>query len=510
VGAAVLTGGLAWLTGEAARDPRLLYVAAGAAALGGVVTWIGGNRRPWDMLLFLADTAWISLAVLATGRSDSGLTLLFPLVAFAAGLSLGGKRALGISLLAGTALVLTAVSLPDADRPAGWILVQGLLVLVLGGVTDRTRAVMLSGEQALDLASRAVERVRVDSEDVVQNLESALLTVDGEGRVVHVNRTAERVLGIEEDAVRGRPAESVLPEGTGALVAAMMAAVSTGRPARRKEIDLQLRGRTVPVGVGVTVLGEGSGKPTGAVALFQDLTEIRHQERLRRRRDRLAAVGELAAGIAHEIRNSVLPISGSVQILAQEVALTEEQARLFDVIERETENVERFVGDLLNYTRSEQFRPTTVNLLEIVHEVVETTQLSRQEGPAIEVGGGEVATSGDADQLRQAVRNLLLNAADAAGEAGRITVRVGESGEGAAWIEVEDDGIGIQPADRDRVLEPFYTTKPGGTGLGLPIVARIIEDHHGELRLLESKSGGARFRIVLPPAAAAAEAVAAA
>jgi nitrogen-specific signal transduction histidine kinase len=143
-----------------------------------------------------------------------------------------------------------------------------------------------------------------------------------------------------------------LPEGAGPLARLLEEGLSTGRRSPRSEIEIRRTGEMVPLGVGTTVLFGSENKPTGVVALFQDLTEVRRQEALARRRDRLAAVGELAAGIAHEIRNSVLPIRGSVELLAQSLPVRPEEAKLLEVAEREADNIERFVSTLLRYTRT--------------------------------------------------------------------------------------------------------------------------------------------------------------
>jgi len=495
--AALLLAGLTLAAGESYRAPGLVLVASGIAA----ATAVGGLwvRRSRDLIagLFLVDLGWIGLAVVASGSPEVGFSLFFPLVAFGAGLTVGGRRALALSLLAGAALMVSVTGLSPGHAEPGWLAVQGLLVLVLGVVSDRTRALVLSRERALVHASRALERMRLDTDTIVQNLGSGLLSLDRAGLVVHLNRAAEETLGISAEAVRGRRALEALPANLAPLRDLVLTSLTEAEPAVRGEIEIQIDGRPVPLGVSTTILYGVERETTGVVALFQDLTEVRRQEMLARRRDRLAAVGELAAGIAHEIRNSVLPLGGSVQILSQELALDPEQTKLFEVISREMENVERFVGALLSYTRSQTLHADRVDLAALAVQTAEEVRLTRRDGPSIEVRGEPSAAVGDADQLRQAFRNLVLNAADAAGGEGTIRVATGTDPEGRPWIEVEDDGPGIPPGDREKVCQPFYTSKPGGTGLGLAIVTRIIEDHGGQLKLLDSELGGARFRIVL-------------
>jgi PAS domain S-box-containing protein len=492
--------GLAVAGGEGFSDRTFLILAAGGAGITALLGALARGRRAVLTLAFVADVAWVSLAVLGAGRAEAGLSLLFALVAFAAGLGLGHVSALAVSGVAGAALVLTGLA--GEGGGSGWLVGQGLLVLVLGILSDRTRALLVARERELDQASRALERMRLDTDLIVQNLTSGVISVDGEGCIVHWNEAAAATLGREAQEVKGVPLEEALPEGASPLARLLREGLEQGRALRRVEAELQLRDRRVPLGLGTTVLRDNEGTPSGVVALFQDLTEVRKQEALFRRRDRLAAVGELAAGIAHEIRNSILPASGSVQLLAGELELNGEQARLFDVVERELDNVERFVSGLLRYTRSQSLHLGAFDLGEAAREAAQDLQLSVPDTVGVEVEGAPAAARADRDQLRAVLRNLLLNAVEAAGPAGRIRIRTGSDGEGRPWVEVEDDGPGVKAEDRERVFEPFFTGKAGGTGLGLAIVARIVEDHDGELRLLESERGGARFRVILPSAEA--------
>jgi len=251
----------------------------------------------------------------------------------------------------------------------------------------------------------------------------------------------------------------------------------------------------VPLGVGTTVLFGTQNEPSGVVALFQDLTEVRRQERLARRRDRLAAVGELAAGIAHEIRNSVLPIRGSMELLSQNTYMKPEETKLLDVAMREADNIERFVSSLLRYTSNHAPRMMTLDLAGMANQAADDLRLARGEGPRITVLGDAAEAWADEDQVRQALRNLVMNAADAAGSSGTITLRTGSRSGDRVWVEVEDTGPGVPPALRERIFHPFTSGKPGGTGLGLAIVSRIMEEHEGEIELLPVPSGGARFRM---------------
>ena len=495
VSAALLLTGLAVLAPEAFHSPRGILVAALGAFLLALVGWWARRWRGVLLGTFAGDLAWISISVVSAGRSEAGLGLLFALVAFAAGLCLSGRFALLISLLAGTGLVATAKADPTLTLSSGWMLVQGVLVLVLGAASHQTQVHMTAHKRALDAAAEALERMRLDTDTLVQELGSGLLSVDGHGHVVHLNRMGEETLGVSAAQVYGRPLKDALPEGLEPLARLVEEGLATGQRSPRSDIDIRRSDTLVPLGVGTTVLFGTQNEPSGVVALFQDLTEVRRQERLARRRDRLAAVGELAAGIAHEIRNSVLPIRGSMELLSQNPHMKPEETKLLEVAVREADNIERFVSSLLSYTSNHAPRMMTLSLAGIANQAAEDLRLARGEGPQIVIEGEPAEAWADEDQVRQALRNLVMNAADAAGPSGTVMVRTGRAKGDRVWVEVEDTGPGVPAALRERIFHPFTSGKPGGTGLGLAIVSRIMEEHEGEIELLPTHTGGARFRM---------------
>jgi two-component system, NtrC family, sensor histidine kinase PilS len=503
VSAALLLTGLAALAPEAFRSPSgILTAAAGALMLAAIGWW----ARRWPGVLpgtFAGDLGWISVSVVSAGRAEAGLGLLFALVAFAAGLCLPGRMALLVSFLAGAGLVATAKSDPTFTLSSGWMLVQGVLVLVLGAASHQTQVHMAAHKRALDAASQALERMRLDTDTLVQELGSGLLSVDAHGRVVHLNRMGEETLGLSAAHVYGRPVKEALPEGLMPLATLVEEGLATGQRSPRSDIDIRRSDTLVPLGVGTTVLFGTQNEPSGVVALFQDLTDVRRQERLDRRRDRLAAVGELAAGIAHEIRNSVLPIRGSMELLSQNLHVKPEETKLLEVAIREADNIERFVSTLLRYTSNHEPRMSALDLAGMAEQAAQDLRLARGDGPKIVVEGEAALAWADEDQVRQALRNLVMNAADAAGPGGTVTLRTGRRSGGRPWVEVEDNGPGVSPALRERIFHPFTSGKPGGTGLGLAIVSRIIEEHEGDIELLPAASGGARFRMTFTGSRAA-------
>jgi len=495
--AGVLLAGLALFGEGTFQSPAGLWVAAAAATVVALTTTVWTGGRVLGSFLLLSDLTWISLAVVAAGRADAGITLLYTLVAFAAGLTVGGGGALLISSVTAVTLVAAGSSLGMLlDQPTS-IVAQAALVLVLGGVADRIRELIDARDRALEYASQVLERMRLDTDTIVRNLGSGLISVDITGRVVHLNAMAATTLGIEDEPAQGRHMNEILGTEGRALVEEIERALVQGTPVQRKQLHVRRGELSIPLGLGTTILRGPEGETRGVAVLFQDLTDVKREEAARRRKDRLAAVGELAAGIAHEIRNSILPVSGSVQILSQELNANDEQSKLFDMILRETENIERFVSSLLNYTGSRTLQVRDVAVQDLLETVCGELAVSRPEGPTITREGEPVTVRGDNAQLAQVIRNLVGNAADAAGPEGRVTVTSGADDRGA-WIDVEDTGPGIGDDGRDQVFQPFFTTKAGGTGLGLPIAARITSDHGGELILATTGETGTRFRVSLP------------
>jgi signal transduction histidine kinase len=244
---------------------------------------------------------------------------------------------------------------------------------------------------------------------------------------------------------------------------------------------------------------------TGVVAVFQDLTEVREMERRARRNETLAEVGALAAGIAHELRNGLKPISGSVEVLQRELKLEGEAADLMDLIARESGRLNKFVTDLLSYSRERDLALEPVRLDDHLRELVSTLRHDPRRAASVQVeyvgcpGGPEdVRLVVDSEQMRQVWLNLAANALEAIGERGVLSVSWSVRDEDQVAVEFRDDGPGIAADDLRRVGEPFFTTKRGGTGLGLAIALRIVERHGGGLTLESVAGRGTTARVTLP------------
>lgn len=368
------------------------------------------------------------------------------------------------------------------------------------------------GEQVRQVRSQArrteasLAELQVLHEDIVQSVSSGLVTFDWNGRVLTANRTVEALGGRSQEALRLEPWERIFRQAPpfGQVWENLRAWMRV--PSRFQADLLRADGSAIPVGVSASLLRRGSGEPMGVICSFQDLTEIKRMEAQVRHADRLAAIGRLAAGLAHEIRNPIASIRGSIEVLRQNLKPQGADRRLMDIVLRESDRLDGTIAEFLEFSRPRQLSPALTDVTAVIDEVL--LLLGHQAGERLrivkEYPDGSAKAYVDPGQIRQALWNLCRNALDAMPQGGTLRVVAqagkgeGADGRGVVEIAVEDTGRGVAPEHRSHIFEPFYTTKPDGTGLGLAIVHRIIEEHGGEIRVESRAGGGARFVAILP------------
>jgi two-component system sensor histidine kinase PilS (NtrC family) len=348
--------------------------------------------------------------------------------------------------------------------------------------------------------------LRALHEDIVQSVASGLLTFDRRGVVTSVNRTAEALCGRREIELRGVRWETMFPDAP-PFTSIWEGLESGGARRARSEADLvRPDGSRIPVGMSISFLRRGRG----AICSFQDLTEIKRMEEQVRQADRLAAIGRLAAGLAHEIRNPIGSIRGSVEVLGGSLSPQGDDRRLMDIVLRESDRLDAIIRDFLLFSRPPHLVRVPTDIPAMLDEIL--LMLSNQGGvqgsdaPRVqirrEVAASAVKADVDPSQMRQALWNLCLNAVEAMPQGGELRVGVRtatpEAGRTMMEITVEDTGVGITAAELTQVFEPFFTTKPHGTGLGLAIAHRIVEDHGGEIRVQSEPWRGSRFTLSVP------------
>ena len=510
---------LAWLavavlaagSGEASVRSRLVttLLCLGLAGLSlGLLEWLDRSdrrRRFWPAVAGL-DIAAVALVMARIGPTEGPLLLLLALPILMWGLLRavpGGLTAAGGAMLAelfllhvkfgteGPAIVFGASpAIPSSGAfHAAALLLLGVCAGLLGRRFGQEVAVYR-------ITAAELEQTRLDAETIVAHLAAGLLCVDGEGRVSRANREAERLLG----AAASPPVAGVHLVQLGAVPGCgdLVRHLGARRSASTEEPAALFLGET-PVEVVSSPLRASAGQPRGLVALLSDLTERRAQEDGRRRRERLALIGELSAGLAHEIRNSLKPITGSVELLRRELPAGDEgRDTLMEIILREAESLENFLTEFLAFARDRRLALEEMPIETVLGEELES--LNALPGGAFRLvrppaGGEPIRVRADRGCLRQIVRNLGLNAL----EAGGAPIELGwRRNGGEAEVFLEDKGCGIAPEIQPHLFEPFFTTKPHGTGLGLAIARDLADRLGGRLELSPMAGGGTRASLWLP------------
>ena len=374
------------------------------------------------------------------------------------------------------------------------------VALLSGSLADRVRTTGARLEQA----SNQIADLQALNQHVIDSLPSGLATTDNTGRILTFNRAAENITGRSSLSVAGRPIAEVLhiPEDA---VGATTPELDGGR-ARRMESHFMRGGQHVEIGLSIAYLQTPGGR-AGYLVTFQDVTDIKKLERDARLQQRLAAVGEMAAGIAHEIRNPLASMSGSIQILRDELPLSAEQSQLMDIVLRESERLNTTIGSFLAYARPQRFAVSRHDVRRALNDAALLLRNSAevQEGHVIDVDvpASELWYEADEGQIKQIVWNLASNGLRAMPNGGRLKLSGAyDATADGVVITVQDEGIGIQPEELDGLFQPFHGRFSQGSGLGLAIVHRIVTDYNGEIKVSSQPSRGTTVAVHLPARAA--------
>ncbi len=369
------------------------------------------------------------------------------------------------------------------------------LILLLIGFTGVISLFLVQGYRS---ARTSLSRIRAFSDNLVENMPIGLLAIDGDGNVSSFNQTAESVLQLSADEILGRKADQVLPQQLRALIDKLKPEVKI----IEKEIDCPVKdGNHIPLEAIATLLEEEDGTFGGYAILFRDLSEIKRLRTEIDRSQRLASIGRLAAGIAHEIRNPLSSIKGFATYFKERYKDVPEDQKIAEIMVQEVERLNRVIGQLLEFARPMNIRlkPTSMRIL-IQHSLKmiggQAGEKNIKINPEISLEMDEALI--DPDRINQVLLNLYLNAIEAMDDGGTLSVRLFGDDPGRVKIEISDTGVGIQKKDLEKIFDPYFTTKPSGTGLGLAIVHRIIEAHNGEVNVKSEQGKGTTVSIILP------------
>ena len=370
------------------------------------------------------------------------------------------------------------------------------LILLLIGFAG---IVSLSLAQAYRSARSSLTKIKAFSDTVVENMPIGLLVVDPDGKIASFNQTAEAVLQRSAREMLGKRATDVIPKQLWSLIDEL----EGEKGIIEKEIDCVLEeGKMVPLEVSVSSLEGDNGTLLGDVILFRDLTEVQNLKREIERNQRLASLGRLAAGIAHEIRNPLSSIKGFATYFRERYKEVPEDEKTAEIMVQEVERLNRVIGQLLEFARPMKIDRKPTSLHTVIQHSLKMIQRQAQDksiniytnlSPEIK------NVSVDADRINQVLLNLYLNSIEAMEHGGTLSVELSwDADSKRTKIAVSDTGAGINKEDLVHVFDPYFTTKQSGTGLGLAIVHRVIESHDGEVRVESEPGKGTAVTILLP------------
>lgn len=465
----------------------------------------------WDLLL-------VTTLILLTGGVNSPFSFLYILAIINASVLLSRREAFYTASLCGI-LYGAIVDLQYFGRLTGIGLSQvaalqygasHILYTIFINISAFYMTAFLTGylaerarrsESALKEKAIDYEELERLNSTIVTNLDSGLMTINNSGKIRAFNRYAEELTGVSQRDAYDRAVTDVIP--------GFRAFGDDIFDLQRQEVEYETpTGNRLIFGFKSVPFTDADGNRLGAIIDFQDLTVWKRMEERLKKADRLAAIGELSARIAHEIRNPLASVSGSVQLIAQGGGIAAGDRKLLDIVLRETERLNGLITDFLAYARPKRPVKIAVKLRGFVENLVAllVTDPRFERVTVLNQCPDDLSVEVDRDQFQQVFWNLLTNAADAMPAGGPISIKAavsngrehlkGQGGE--VQIDVTDNGAGMAPEDVERIFEPFFTTKPRGTGLGLATVYRIIEAHDGVIAVDSALGKGTTFTIYLP------------
>jgi len=458
------------------------------------------EHRIQATLQVLTDLVLVSLVVHETGGWDSSLNFLYPLVIIVASVLLpriwAGLVAALAFILYGTVLELNYYEIirpyttthPGLKALQGIIFVNLFAFLAVAYLAGLLTAKLRQARVQLEDASGALESLQALHENIVDSISSGLITTGLDGRITLVNPAAQRLLE--------RSAGELIGMSVSQLFQDPLPTVNSTQAHGEVRFDPPTKYRKT-LRVRVTTLTVPDRGELGYVYAFDDLTEIRRLEREVRMQDRLAAVGRLAAAIAHEIRNPLTSIAGSVSMLSGVPEMNDEHRRLLDIVTRESQRLNSIITDFLAYSRTKQYHFDKVDLIQLVEDtltLMDHRMTAEKTGITIgrKFAAHEALVIADGDKLKQVFWNLCENAVRAMKSGGTLTAAIEPLGED--WqVSFTDTGTGMTPQQIEKIFEPFQSNFEGGTGLGLAIVYQIVQAHEGKVWARSKPGQGTTF-----------------
>jgi two-component system sensor histidine kinase PilS (NtrC family) len=510
----------AWTRGNTGSRPWGQTLSVLLFVVGLTVLYSLAHRFPRTLpfqarLQFTVDILLVTWLVWTSDVIQSPYTALYIVIIATSSLFLGPRGAVITSV--GCAVAFTSCALAAltglGDHPAQEVLEGSLsrtiqsvglfnIAFFVVGLLSARLAEQLSGSDVrLIAATQSLANLRALHERIVESIRSGVVTTDLQGRIFTFNAAAEEITGYDETDVRGQEASIFFGELTDHITDSIQASDIRATSPRFEADCLTAEGMRLRLGFSISPLSTEAGETTGMVITFQDLTHIRALEETSRRQDQLAAIGRMAASIAHEIRNPLAAMRGSIQMLRHEMGAEPSQAELMEIILRESDRLNRIITDFLNYARPRSISHAKVDVGELLHQTFTllrySPELNERQSVEEEVIDGPLMADADAEQLQQVFWNLARNALQSMPEGGTLRAEVARNSKNRLRITFTDTGRGMSPAQVEHLFEPFSSTT-GGTGLGLSIVYQIIREHGGTINVRSREGQGTKITVDLP------------
>lgn len=478
-----------------------IYIAALASSLWYLVVLRRENSIPailtWTQVF--VDFAVVAATISFTGGHESFFTFLLVIVILEAGVLMGLLQGFVFASTASAFMLYQAlVKSPEvADPLPHWyhFLIQALAFFFTA---------FISGYW-----NQRVSRMKQFQREILDNMNSGFLITDEKGLVIAVNKAACGILNLMEENVAGLHVDGIIVQESGAECP-VTTALRIGTDFTSYEFYARI-GDDEPRLLGLTTnrIRDGHDKVTGLIASFTDLTEMARMRNELQKQDRMAVIGELSAGLAHEIRNPVAAIRGSMDELQQNIENPALAARLAAIAVRESDHLNEIVSGFLDFARDPSRRYALVDVREVAREVEQQLARKYGDGPDLEIvletPPAPCFIMGDRTQIWQIFTNLGQNAVEAMENRGRLNITVDQHEKrGPVEIRFDDEGPGIAPDKVARIFEPFYTEKERGVGMGLAICMRIVTAHDGTIQAASRSGGGTSISVRLPRAPEAA------
>jgi len=450
----------------------------------------------------IIDIVAETVLIYMTGGIESMFSFMFPLSIISAAIVLN-RRACYIIATIGSicyGLLLDLQFYKVLQMPTGLVFTEKdyfynifahisafyLIAFLSGYLSDKLH----SATKSLEERDTVLSDLKAFSKYVIESMPSGVFTTDLNRRIITFNTSAQVITKLNSTDVVGKSPEDIFPFLR-----------NFEEPLDRIEGEIGRNGSTVPVGMRLSKLMDGSGNSIGLIGVFQDLTELKKMEVEVKRKEKWAFIGELSASIAHELRNPLASLKGSIEMLRENQVSPEHAKRLMNIALSEMDRLNGIITDFLLYAKPQELQKESFDVHQSLREIITLIQSQESNGKQVTISaaleGGEFI-AGDQKQLRQVFWNLCLNAIDAVEDNGELDIYT-EKKDSSVAIIFRDSGSGISKSDIEKIFYPFFTTKDSGTGLGLSTAQKIVEEHGGKIiARSEGEGKGTTISVILP------------